>query len=189
MAARDERIVGITPDDKLLITRGDDGLKAWDLSTGKERVLSKLTGQALALSSDAKVVALAEDRSVRLWDILADQEVASLRRLGYVVEQCSGPTANTCPVLNGGRCALAERSDVLVYDAWASGDADGSTELIADLRRVHPDVPIVLTFPGIGLEGFDDEPAHGVVPLVGQPTGARLHEAIQVALAQVLAPA
>ncbi len=116
---------------------------------------------------------------------LADQEVESLRRFGYQVEQCSGPTANTCPVLNGGRCKLAEESDVLVYDAWADGDSDGSTQLIKDLRRVHPQVPIVLTFPGIGMEGFDDEPTHGVVPLLGQPTGARLHEAIQQAIAQL----
>ncbi len=114
---------------------------------------------------------------------LADQEVESLRRYGYEVEQCSGPTANTCPVLNGGECALAAESDVLIYDAWASGDADGSTELIAGLRAVHPGVPIVLTFPGIGIAGFDDEPSHGVVPLEGQPTGARLHEAIQQAIA------
>lgn len=116
---------------------------------------------------------------------LADQEVESLRRFGYQVEQCSGPTANTCPVLNGGRCQMAERSDVLVYDAWADGDSDGSFQLIADLRRVHPQVPIVLTFPGIGMAGFDDEPAHGVVPLLGQPTGARLHEAIQRAIAEL----
>ena len=116
---------------------------------------------------------------------LADQEVESLRRFGYEVEQCSGPTANTCPVLNGGSCAMAARSDVLVYDAWASGDADGSLDLIAGLRRVHPRVPIVLTFPGMGLAGFDDEPAHGVVPLEGQPTGARLHEAIQRAIAEL----
>jgi len=118
---------------------------------------------------------------------LADQEVESLRRFGYQVEQCSGPTANTCPDLNGGRCQLAEDSDVLVYDAWADGDSDGSTQLIKDLRRVHPQVPIVLTFPGIGMEGFDDEPTHGVVPLLGQPTGARLHEAIQRAIAQLKA--
>ena len=69
---------------------------------------------------------------------LADQEVESLRRFGYQVEQCSGPTANACPVLNGGTCELAARSDVLVYDAWASGDTDGSGELIEGLRRVHP---------------------------------------------------
>jgi len=116
---------------------------------------------------------------------LADQEVESLRRYGYEVEQCSGPTANTCPVLNGGTCDMAERSDVLVYDAWASGDVDGSAELIAGLRRVHPTVPIVLTFPGIEMTGFDDEATHGVVPLEGQPTGARLHEAIQRAIAEI----
>lgn len=114
---------------------------------------------------------------------LADQEADSLRRLGYTVEQCSGPTANTCPILNGGRCDLADRADVLVYDAWASGDSDGSGALVAGLRRVHPSVPIVLTYPGIALSSVDDEPVHGVVPLLGQPTGARLHEAIQAALA------
>lgn len=113
---------------------------------------------------------------------LADQEVESLRRLGYQVEQCSGPTANTCPVLAGRACDLAARADVLVYDAWASGDSDGSGALIEGLRRVHPDVPVVLTYPGIGLAGLDDRPAHGVVPVLGQPTGAHLHEAIQQAL-------
>lgn len=120
---------------------------------------------------------------------LADQEVESLRRFGYQVEQCSGPTGNTCPVLNGATCALAERSDVLVYDAWASGDMDGSEELIAGLRRLHPNVPIVLTFPGLAFGPEDEDPEHGVVPLVGQPTGARLHDAIQQAIATLRAPA
>jgi hypothetical protein len=113
---------------------------------------------------------------------LADQEVESLRRLGYDVEQCSGPTANTCPVLRGGTCDLAERADVLVYDAWASGDIEGSTDLVDSLRRAHPDTPIVLTYPGIGLSNVDDEPADGVVPLFGQPIGVNLHAAIQRAL-------
>jgi hypothetical protein len=116
---------------------------------------------------------------------LADQEVESLRRLGYQVEQCSGPTANSCPILAGGTCRLAAESDVLVYDAWASGDLDGSEELILGLRHAHPTVPIVLTFPGIGLSNMEDDPPHGVVPLYGQPPGARLHEAIQEALAQL----
>ena len=119
---------------------------------------------------------------------LADQEVESLRRFGYQVEQCSGPTGNTCPVLNGGTCELAARSDVLVYDAWASGDIDGSGELIEGLRRIHPTVPIVLTVPGCRHElgaGAD----RGVVELQGQPTGARLHEAIQRALESANEPA
>ena len=112
---------------------------------------------------------------------LADQEVESLRRLGYDVEQCSGPTANTCPILNGGTCHLAAKADVLVYDVWASGDTDGSGDLISGLRQLHPSVPIVLTTPGIG---YAWEPAadSGVVELQGQPTGARLHEAIQRAI-------
>lgn len=116
---------------------------------------------------------------------LADQEVESLRRLGYQVEQCSGPTANTCPILNGGICAMAARSDVLVYDAWASGDTDGSAELIDGLRRVYPDVPIVLTYPGIALDDNEDRPAEGVVTMTGQPTGANLHLAIQRAMASL----
>lgn len=116
---------------------------------------------------------------------LADQEADSLRRLGYDVVQCSGPTANTCPVLNGGTCDLAAGSDVLVYDAWASGDTDGSGELIEGLRRTLPAVPIVLTYPGIGLSGFDEEPSRGVVAMLGQPTGANLHAAIQRAIASL----
>jgi hypothetical protein len=118
---------------------------------------------------------------------LADQEVESLRRFGYVVEQCSGPTANTCPILNGGTCQLAEDSDVLVYDVWASGDSEGSTRLIEGLRRAHPRVPIVLTFPGMGLADFDDAPDRGIVTTFGQPTGANLDAAIRRAIAS-LAP-
>jgi len=112
---------------------------------------------------------------------LADQEVESLRRLGYEVEQCSGPTGNSCPILNGGTCDLAATADVLVYDAWASGDASGSGELISGLRELHPDVPMVITSPGIG---YTWEPAddRGVVELQGQPTGANLHDAIQRAM-------
>lgn len=113
---------------------------------------------------------------------LADQEVESLRRLGYEVEQCSGPTANPCPVLSGRACALAARADVLVYDAFADGDVDGAVHLVERLHAVHPDVPIVLTVPGMGLDWMADTGPHRVVPLYGQPTGARLHEAIQQAL-------
>jgi len=112
---------------------------------------------------------------------VADQEVESLRRFGYEVEQCSGPTANACPVLNGGTCGLADRADVLIYDAWASGDTGGSEALILGLRRVHPTVPIVLTTPGIGF-AWEPTTDPGVVEFQGQPTGVRLHEAIQTVM-------
>jgi hypothetical protein len=116
---------------------------------------------------------------------LADQEADSLRRFGYEVRQCSGPTGNRCPILAGHSCGLAEDADVLVYDAFASGDADGARALIEGLRDIHPDVPIVLTTPGLSLEWMADTGPRRVVAVTGQPTGLRLHEAIQEAIAGV----
>ncbi|MGZ9276769.1 MAG: hypothetical protein ACXW4L_06570 [Candidatus Limnocylindrales bacterium] len=112
---------------------------------------------------------------------LADAEVDELRRAGYQVEQCSGPTAGPCPVLRGQTCWMADRADVLVYDVWASGD-DGR-ELITNLRDLHPNKPIVLTSPGMELEWVEIEGIHGVTPMVGAPTQARLVAAVEKALA------
>ena len=113
---------------------------------------------------------------------MAGQEADSLRRFGYEVTECGGPTRNQCPVLAGRPCDLADRADVLVYDVWASGDADGARTLIENIRDVHPDTPVVLTSPGLQLSWEESTGHHGVTPLMGQPTGARLHEAIQAAL-------
>jgi hypothetical protein len=114
---------------------------------------------------------------------LAGQEADSLRRHGYEVTECAGPTRNVCPVLAGRPCDLAERADVLVYDVWASGDAEGARTLIENIRDVHPETPIVITTPGLALSWEEDAGPHSVTSLVGQPTGARLHDAIQTALA------
>jgi len=115
---------------------------------------------------------------------LAGQEVDSLRRLGYDVTECGGPTRNVCPVLAGHACDLAERADVLVYDAFADGDVEGSLRLIDNIRDVHPDTPVVLTTPGLTLSWEEEQGPHRVTTLTGQPTGARLHAAIQAALGQ-----
>jgi hypothetical protein len=115
---------------------------------------------------------------------MAGQETDSLRRLGYEVTECAGPTWNVCPVLAGHPCDLAERADVLVYDVWASGDAEGSRVLIENIREIHPDTPVVLTSPGLALSWEESAGVHRVTTLLGQPTGARLHEAIQTALAE-----
>ena len=114
---------------------------------------------------------------------LADQEADSLRREGFEVEQCSGPSVYNCPVMRGEPCAAAARADVLVYDVWASGEAGGAQALIEGLRELHPDVPVVLTAPGIELDWVETTGAHRVVPLVGAPTGARLRVAIEEAMA------
>lgn len=75
---------------------------------------------------------------------VADVEADELRRAGYEVDRCAGPTdRQTCPVLDGRPCRKVEKADVLVYDTW---DADFShAELIEDLLDLHPDKPLVLT--------------------------------------------
>ena len=118
---------------------------------------------------------------------LAGQEADSLRRLGYDVIECGGPTRNRCPVLAGRPCDLAERADVLVYDSWASGDADGAKTLIESIREIHPDTPIVLTSPGLPLMWEETSGSHAVTILTGQPTGARLDGAIREAIAATAA--
>ena len=110
------------------------------------------------------------------------QEADAHRRFGYEVIECSGPTRNACPILAGRPCDLADRADVLVYDVWASGDAEGARALIENIREIHPDTPVVLTSPGLELSWEEESGRHGVTSLLGQPTGARLHEAIQSAL-------
>jgi DNA-binding NtrC family response regulator len=119
---------------------------------------------------------------------LGGQEVDSLRRLGYDVTECGGPTRNVCPVLAGRPCDLAGQADVLIYDVWASGDADGARTLIENIRDLHPDTPVILTSPGLELSWEESDGPHGVTSLLGQPTGARLHEAIQSALPSVPVP-
>jgi hypothetical protein len=118
---------------------------------------------------------------------LAGQEADSLRRYGYEVVECGGPTRNRCPVLAGRPCDLAERADVLVYDSWASGDADGAKTLIESIREIHPDTPIVLTSPGLPLMWEETSGSHAVTILTGQPTGARLDGAIREAIAATAA--
>jgi len=114
---------------------------------------------------------------------MSDQEVDSLRRQGYGVTQCLGPVGARCPVLSGRPCTLAEQADVLVYDAWTTGEPEGAERLIEGLRELHPDVPVVLTATGIEPDWIELTGRHAVVPLVGQPTGERLAAAIEEAIA------
>ena len=110
---------------------------------------------------------------------LADQETDSLRRRGYEVQQCLGPIGAHCPVLSGRVCAMAEAADVLVYDAWVTGEPEGAQRLIEGLREIHPDVPVVLTATSFEPDWIEVAGRHRITPLVGAPTGARLAEAIE----------
>ncbi|MFI5041645.1 MAG: hypothetical protein ACHQNA_07330 [Acidimicrobiales bacterium] len=114
---------------------------------------------------------------------MADQETDSLRRRGIEVEQCWGPEYHSFPVMRGEACAAAERADVLVYDVWSTGDSDGGRTLVEGLRELYPNKPVVLTATGIELDWVETEGPRRVVPLVGTPTGERLVEAIERAVA------
>ncbi len=113
---------------------------------------------------------------------LADQETDALRRRGYEVQQCLGPIGAHCPVLSGRVCEMAEAADVLVYDAWATGEPEGAQQLIEGLREIHPDVPVVLTATSFEPDWIDLAGRHRITPLVGMPTGDRLAEAIEKAI-------
>lgn len=117
---------------------------------------------------------------------LADEEVDALRRRGYEVRLCLGPIGATCPVLSGHACDLVEWADVMVYDAWATGEPEGAASLIAGLRDLHPSVPIVLSASGIEPDWVEIGGPHGITPLVGAPTGDRLAAAIETALAPAI---
>ena len=52
-------------------------------------------------------------------------------------------------VAAAGMREIAEEADVLVYDAWATGEPEGAQRLIEGLRDLHPDIPVVLLASGI----------------------------------------
>lgn len=114
---------------------------------------------------------------------LADQEVDSLRRRGYEVKECLGPIGASCPILSHRPCELAAWADVLVYDAWATGEPEGAQALIEGLRHLHPDVPLVLSASGMEPEWITTVGSNRITPLVGSPSGERLANAIEASLA------
>lgn len=116
---------------------------------------------------------------------MADQQSDWLRAAGYVVEQCAGPQYGACPVLRGEPCDATSHADVMVYDVWATGDTDSERELIERLREVHPEVPIVLTTPGVEFDWVETEGVHGVIALEGALSAAVLNKAIIRALESV----
>lgn len=118
---------------------------------------------------------------------LADEEVDSLRRRGYEVRECLGPIGASCPILGGHTCELIGWADVVVYDAWATGEPEGAQALIEGIRAAHPTVPIVLSASGMEPDWINTTGPQQVTPLVGAPVGLRLAQAIESALGHTAA--
>ncbi len=114
----------------------------------------------------------------------AAQRAAELQSAGYEVDQCGGPETAPCAILGDQPCPLADRADVLVYDAWAGGDREGSRRLIAHLRDVYVDLPIVLTNVDERVDWIETEGPSRVTPVPGSPTPEVLAAAIETALGE-----
>jgi len=116
---------------------------------------------------------------------MADQEGDWLRSAGFSVQECAGPQYGPCPVEYGRHCPMVHGADVLVYDVWSSGSSESERKLIETLRELHPEIPIVLTSPGIEFDWEDIAGVHAVVPLDGAPSAELLTAAVRRALASV----
>ena len=115
---------------------------------------------------------------------MEDQEIESLRRLGYEPIGCAGPSSTSCPIMRGEECLDVAGADVLIYDVWSTSESDGGKLLVKNLREMHPDIPLVLSAPGMELDWVETEGPHKVVPLVGVPTAERLDAAIKEAIGE-----
>ena len=97
----------------------------------------------------------------------------------------TSPRGHSCKVRSGGEeCPDVQDADVLLYDVWSTSESAGGRTLIEGLREMHPEIPIVLTAPGMELDWVETEGIHKVVPLVGVPTAAKLDAAIKEALSE-----
>jgi DNA-binding NtrC family response regulator len=113
---------------------------------------------------------------------IAEKMAARLRGAGYETELCGGPEQEACPLIADMPCPLVDRADVLVYDAWVAGDAEGGHQLVSDLRDVYADLPVVLTSVDQSVGWAEREGPHRVIPLGADPSDTELFEAVEVAL-------
>jgi DNA-binding NtrC family response regulator len=123
-----------------------------------------------------RVLVVHPDRAV------AEQMADDLRRAGYDIEHCDGPAEEPCPIVGGLPCPLVDRSDVLVYDAWAAGDSAGGQHLISELREAYVDLPVVLTSADSGVPWVELAGPRRVIPLGARPAKRELVDAIESAL-------
>lgn len=113
---------------------------------------------------------------------VAERMAAELRRAGYETETCGGPQAEPCPVIEDLPCPLVDRADVLVYDAWVAGGSEAGHHLVAEMREVYVDLPVVLTSVDATLDWVQREGQERVVPLGPKPATDELVAAIELAM-------
>ena len=69
-----------------------------------------------------------------------------LRSAGYTVAGCEGPgPAGPCSLVADGSCAEAAEADVILYGLRVWDDDERA--VLRELRRRHPDTPVVVAVP------------------------------------------
>ena len=106
-----------------------------------------------------------------------------MRAAGYEVETCGGPQQEPCPVVGGLPCPIVDRADVLIYDAMVAGSNDAGRQLVAELRELYADLPLVLTSVDENLAWVEAEGPLRVTSLTGDPSPEALVAAVTAALA------
>lgn len=75
-------------------------------------------------------------------DLAALEAAGELRRAGFAVAICSGPSRRAgCPVVAGERCLAAEGADVIIS---ALGGEPHAVEITDALRARYPKTPVVV---------------------------------------------
>src|SRR5262249_37421897 len=139
------------PDGQALISGSHDGsVRLWTLADKKSRPLPRQQGpvRCLALSSDGRVLAIGGDKAVRLWDMKANKDLASLR------PATNAPATGVATAPDGRKLAVAASRSPLV-SLW---DIAASSQHV--LLRGHADKVHALAFSPDGqmlVTGSEDQ--------------------------------
>jgi DNA-binding NtrC family response regulator len=75
--------------------------------------------------------------------------IAILQRAGYDAAGCPGPAelaGGRCPLVDSGKCALAQDADAIVCSLRLSARANA--DVLRAHRRAHPSVPVIVEVTG-----------------------------------------
>jgi RNA polymerase sigma factor (sigma-70 family) len=104
--------VAFTPDGKTLISQGGDGVRFWEIASGREihALPHETAGSGAALSLDGKWLATASESGAHIWDVATATLVRSFPE-GHPFRVCWSPDAQALAVVGA-----TEEKKLLLFD-------------------------------------------------------------------------